>query len=81
MSVKNLVASKAATGVQCLHDTILHVAEFFGATTSVLYTLEICFVFVNDTMMFLCKFANATGLHMLLPRRQDRAKPMVGRVE
>ena len=67
--------------VPCLCKSGLHVAKFFGASASVLSTLKKCFVFVCDTMMCVCKFTNATLLHMLVPRRQNRAKPRVGRVE
>ena len=100
MSVKNSVASKAATSVQRRHDAIsgiakllqgalgprfcksgLHMAEGFGCLRSVLSTLKKYFVCVGDTMMCVCKFTDATLLHMLVPRRQDRAKPRVGRVE
>ena len=58
--------------VPCLCKSGLHV---------VLSTLEKCFACVGDTMMCVCKFTNATLLHMLVPRRRDRAKPRVGRVE
>ena len=67
--------------VPCLCKSGLHVAKFFGASACVLSTLKKCFVCVGDTMMCVCKFTNATLLHMLVPRRQNRAKPRVGRVE
>ena len=67
--------------VPCLCKSGLHVAKFFGASTSGLSTLKKNFVCVGDTMMCVCKFTNATLLHMLVPRRRDRAKPRVGRVE
>ena len=67
--------------VPCLCKSGLHVGKFFGASTSVLSTLKKCFVCVGDTMMCVCKFTNATLLHMLVPRRPNRAKPRVGRVE
>ena len=39
------------------------------------------FCFMHFFCMCVCKFTNATLLHMLVPRRRDRAKPRVGRVE
>ena len=69
------------TLVPCLCESGLHVAKFFGACADALSKLKKRFVLVGDTIFAICKFTNATGLHMLLPRRQDRAKPMVGRID
>ena len=79
MALQSLYLQSAL--VPCLCKSGLHVAKFFGACTSVLSTSKKCFGCVGDTMMCVCKFTNATLLHMLVPRRQNRAKPRVGRVE
>ena len=50
--------------VPCLCKSGLRVAKVFGASASVLSTLKKCFVFVGDTMMCVCKFTNATLLHV-----------------
>ena len=75
--MKVSVACKATTGVQFL---------FAGRAGPLSFRKVGCMspsflVLVRGTMMCFCKFANATLLHMRVSRRQDRAKPRVGRVE